>query len=1043
MSLEWSKITVPMAQGINESIDPRVLPPTSLAEVQNGEWDKAGAINKRRGFTKLTNLQTDGVAIPDGKTIFSTGTELCIIGKNQLYAFNALDGRWHDRGIVSPAIGRILQNYRSEISYDGGDVDTLGGYVLRAVHETKQTSHGNDPTNFKYSVSVDVVSRDDQVVLSSVSLASSAAVASKPHAVRVANTTGKLLIFFIEGTGSSTGRTLRTYEYVTATPFVAPVLVATTTSVWTNKNNARSYDVIGLASGNYLQAYIRFATKDVSLSLFSSSHLSLASAVISTNTPYERVALAESPTEAKVYVLLYSTDVAGRRVELWVLNNSTLATIAGPILLEALASTGTADGLGVVETNSRVVCCWSLVDSATPAQYDTHHIDTNTSGVSASSIQRIYNSSPQTRPWAVGTNTYLMCASSVDDYLYEFHAMFRLRTNESSSRSPPFFVGLHDVGTAVSLGNGPLFADADNADLFAYNKGAGNNVVLISTNNYRYMSTSRVFTLAKSDGEIQYQQRFAQDDVSLDFATPPLATTVQHGAAVIGGARVGWYAGATATELGFAAPPDIISATPSATGGTLAAGTYTYWAIWEDYDERGNLRRSLPSRPTALITVSGATSSVALVCRSLPTMSTSTGGAVFFRAGSDGIAKRINEPLRQIPNDTTISSISTFTDIGQVQGPPLYTESGEIESVCPEGARIVLVASERVWWADFYRRDRVQWSKRYSPGSANQHLIAPETNEGFGLSVPSGNRVTGLAAMDDKIVVFTSTEIYALSGRGPDDDGSNNDFSAFTLISNDTGCIDARSVLSYQDGVLYQTQAGIYKLSRALQVSFIGAPVEALVADRGTITSSVLVPKKNQARFTVTRSDGTTGIIVVYDYGIDQWAFWKLLDAGGVEINAISACLHDDEYHILTSGGVTWKEDSAVYKDDVTQWVPLSIETAWLQSAGQSGWQRIRKVIPLMERKDAHDLNISVYNDFYATTSQLVTFTDATQLLWTELPRSQPLIHVLRQKCQAIKVRIADSIAASSPGRGYTIAGISFEIGAKRGTVKVASRQRN
>jgi len=48
-----------------------------------------------------------------------------------------------------------------------------------------------------------------------------------------------------------------------------------------------------------------------------------------------------------------------------------------------------------------------------------------------------------------------------------------------------------------------------------------------------------------------------------------------------------------------------------------------------------------------------------------------------------------------------------------------------------------------------------------------------------------------------------------------------------SLIPTDTGTINPRSIVLTPMGIMYQSEKGIYLLDRSLQVSYIGADVEA------------------------------------------------------------------------------------------------------------------------------------------------------------------------------------------------------------------------
>lgn len=113
--------------------------------------------------------------------------------------------------------------------------------------------------------------------------------------------------------------------------------------------------------------------------------------------------------------------------------------------------------------------------------------------------------------------------------------------------------------------------------------------------------------------------------------------------------------------------------------------------------------------------------------------------------------------------------------------------------------------------------------------------------------------------MDEKLILFEDNRIFSLTGQGPTPTGDQNDFSEPSLVTSDAGCIDPRSIVLIPIGILFQSNKGIYLLSRSLETKYIGAPVEAF--NNQTITSAKLLQDQNQVR--LLSSDGTT---LVYDY---------------------------------------------------------------------------------------------------------------------------------------------------------------------------------
>jgi len=535
--------------------------------------------------------------------------------------------------------------------------------------------------------------------------------------------------------------------------------------------------------------------------------------------------------------------------------------------------------------------------------------------------------------------------------------------------------------------------------------------------------------------------------------------------------------------------------------------TFTYQATWQFTDSAGYLHRSILSPPYQAPTIDpgwstdwpptapsyflaathGPNSCLDLNVMFLKSLGATNRGDETIGVGSsghvppasmrvyrdfrnNGVFQEVNAADEQLFNGPGYwyhsfvdygQDLTTATEVPSAAPPPaqnnkltnpggklLYTTSGEIEAVIPEGAKLAVYANDRIWLAGFYRAERLAYSKKITPEGANAQKIAPEFNEAFVLATPAGAAITGLSSMDDKVVAFTRDRVYVVAGDGPDATGQNNTFSGLTLVSSDSGCTDSRSVVAFPGGVLFQSSSGIHLLARNLSVQFIGEAVRDLTLQYPVITSAVAVPAKSQIRFTATTRDGVSGIVIIYDYRVNQWMYWSVTSTISVEVPFVDAVMHNGVYHAIQADGTLWKEDATRWKDDDnTVYYQMNIRTAWLQAAAQSGWQRVYRATALCEQKAPMNLQLSVLNDFNSTTSQIASWDDTAIATFPELPRMQPMVHVKRQQCQAIQLEISDRIptagVGATTGEGFTIAGFSLEVGIKRGMVKVSKQQRS
>jgi hypothetical protein len=1079
MPLNFIKAHVPMAGGLAEDMDERIVVAAGgearLLEARNLVWDKRGRIAKRHGFTAVTSLDSDGDPLPFGtRGIFSTGIELCVLGPRQLYSYVPQHDRWYDRGQLGPADGRTREIYHSQTSYTCPDLATQDGFVLyvaRTGYQAIPGGTGYADVNMVYSIVQSVQTVDEVSVITPTEQQSYAGDnVNVTHSPRACNVPGRLFGLWLSGTVSP-GKIWRS-DYLTATPATPPAAAVTMYSdVYLDGFNRRTYDAIKFeVAAGWLLAYIRSTDRAVVIYRYSNDHVVQAAGVIA--GPWYRVAVADSPTLAQVYLLLVRDNgAAPDDVYYYVLDRAGLGVISGAPMVNG--DLDTADdrvmNLGLVQNGSWVHCIWDFERGNNPRQSVIRHNNSSTAGGPGVARPPIYNATIRSRPWVHTERTYCWLDTAVagaddnDETVLFFEAAFAvdLLTDDTGpiflQQNQPKLAGVHSVGAIPPHGN--VIGSGLEMRRYARQNGSAGTVIKIGTNEYRYAST-RLGEVAQDT-----RPRLTSDEVSLEFGGLPLATKVHEGAAVIGGSFFAWFAGSQTEELSFVTPPIVedkntILAFPrdeASTAGSIPNGVYSYQARWATSDARGNVHRGLPSN--IVQHTKAGLQAVRLAIRTCPASlrfpliaAGRESVAIVHRAGADAIFKRMSPPVERTVNEPD-AHIVELLDHGQLfdpatgsgTGAPIYTTGGEVEAVCPEGGQILAVAGDRLWISDLYRRERVQFSKRLTPATGTQDVLAPEFSELFGFVVPSGRPVTGIGDLDSSVAIFTDQEIYVISGNGPDDAGNGNDFSGLVPVASDTGCLSPRSVVSCPFGVLFQGDAGIYLLDRTLQLSFVGRPVQDTLQQYPSITSAVLVsrPRTTEVRFTCNQGDDL-GVILVWQYDTKQWSIWDVTTAGPNTPFA-GACVHQGVYYVVDFQGHVYREDTATWLDNGDSWIYFAGRTAWLQGAGQSGWQRTRSCTLLQASKDPHELTVEVYADFEETPAQSHTWASAELAAFPGHPRRQQVrVGIGRQKGQAHSVAWADGPADDSvTGESYTMAGLTFELGIKRGTVKVAKGQRS
>jgi hypothetical protein len=283
-----------------------------------------------------------------------------------------------------------------------------------------------------------------------------------------------------------------------------------------------------------------------------------------------------------------------------------------------------------------------------------------------------------------------------------------------------------------------------------------------------------------------------------------------------------------------------------------------------------------------------------------------------------------------------------------------------------------------------------------------------------------------------------------MAGDGPADTGFN-DFQDPEKINTDAGCSNFNSICDFPNGLIRQTEKGIYHLDGSLTDRYIGAPAEAY--NDKTITSANLIADRNLVIFTTNETEA-----IVYDYFHDQWGTYTGHAANDALI------WKDQSYVFLKSTGEMLRENRNSFKDNSGA-VALKLTTAWLSLSGVLGFQRVYKFLMLAEYKSPHILVVRVGYDFSPAWTQTIVFSPVSGLsintygyltYGSITPYGgsngsyQLLSRLTRQKCQAIRFQIEELVTSATEGsqEGLVITSMALEVGMKRGTNKLRELQK-
>ena len=279
---------------------------------------------------------------------------------------------------------------------------------------------------------------------------------------------------------------------------------------------------------------------------------------------------------------------------------------------------------------------------------------------------------------------------------------------------------------------------------------------------------------------------------------------------------------------------------------------------------------------------------------------------------------------------------------------------------------------------------------------------------------PIGGRNTAVAFLNETMVVFQETAIFAVPGDGFGNVlGVGANYGPGRLISSDIGAESQESVAFTPKGLMFKSQKGWYAMADWGAPRYIGAAVAAF--DGELVRCIQVVVSQHQIRVL------TDARMLVWDYEADQWAEWPI--AGGAH-----GVLWRGRHMIIAGGEVQAQSDTLGAP------VQLDVETAWIKLSELQGFQRVWWIMILGELLSACRLRIRIKRDY----NEAVYFDDK---IWIPTPgviggpmqvRHGPSI----QQTQAIKIRITalhETLDQAPVGGGFNLTGISFEYGAQPG----------
>ncbi len=515
----------------------------------------------------------------------------------------------------------------------------------------------------------------------------------------------------------------------------------------------------------------------------------------------------------------------------------------------------------------------------------------------------------------------------------------------------------------------------------------------------------------------------------------------------LSGGFLGMYDGYLPVEHNFFLYPDSVEITTATGSGGLIAQDYYYQVTYEWQDNQGNIYRSAPSIPVKQTTTTASSTNTINVptLRLTAKVSNLVKIVVYRWSTAQQVYYQVTSLTSPTLNSTTADSVAIVdaaSDATILGNNILYTNGGVVEDVNAPASNIMTLFDTRLWLVDAEDKNLLWFSKQVIEATPVEmsdlftFFVAPTT-----AAQGSTGPIRSLAPMDDKLVIFKSNAILYINGVGPDNTGANNNYSQPIFITSTVGCVNQKSICFTPNGLMFQSDKGIWLLGRDLSTSYIGSPVEDLTLGT-TVSSAINIPETNQVRFTLS-----SGVTLMYDYFYNQWGSFE-------NIPAVSSCIFQELHTFINDAGECYQENPGSFLDGSVP-VLMSFTTSWFQLAGLQGYQRAYFFFLLGQYISPHILQLGIAYDYDTTLVQNTVIRPTN--FSSSVPSSfgvpsapfgasgnieQWRVFLDKQRCQSFQITLNefyDSSMGAAAGGGLTLSGLNVIAGFKRAYKSIGS----
>lgn len=1006
-------VNINFAQGLDQKSDPKQVPIGKFLRRVNSVFTKMGLMKKRNGYGPLPPL-------PDSTSTYLTTFvgNLTAIGRS-LLALDFGAASWVNKGTFQPISLSVIPTARGPVNQTQCDSVTAPNGLVCTVY----TENNGGTLAYKYVILDGTTTQN--IIAPTVIPVSSGTVTGSPRVFLLG------AYFIIVFTNVITAVSHLQYiavsslmpTVVTANADIASAYISATTLSW---------DGVVVGSNLFVAYNTTSGGQQIKVTYLSSSFTVAAAQSFAGSicTLMGICADLTNPASPKVYVSFY--DAAGSTGYVIGLDQNLNKTMTPTQII----SSGTVKNMTCTAQSGVVQVVYEVLNAYS---YDAN-IGTNY-------LDKVAVTAPTTlTTGTVGSTTVLVRSVGLASKSFLMNStMYMLTAYDGKSTSVAAFQPTYFL---INL-SGQVVAK------LAYQNGGGyltlglpQAQVQSSLVKIPYLFKDLIQSVNKTQGLANAVGIYSQTGVNLSsmtFSDETLSTAELGQNLNLSGGFLYAYDGQTINEQNFHLYPDSVEAVVSHSGGSMTVQDYFYQAVYEWTDSQGNIFRSAPSVPVKApsASFSGSSNSVTVnVPYARLTYKSGVKIVIYRWSTAQESYFQVTSITAPTLNDTTADSVAfvdTLADASILGNSLLYTTGGVVENTGTPACTALTLFDTRLWAIDAEDQNLLLFSKQVVEGTPVEmsDLFSKYIAPNAGTQTDTGP-MRVLFPMDDKLVILKKDALFYINGTGPDNTGANSQYSEPIFITSTIGSINLRSIVFIPQGLLFQSDNGIWLLGRDLSTDFKGWDVQDLT-DGALVVSANQVPGTNEVRFVMD-----SGVTILYDYSFDKWATFE-------GVPGVAATVYQGKHTYVNSGGQVFQETPGLYLDNGNP-VLMSLTTGWLNLAGLQGYMRAFFFYILGDYITPHKLSLGISYDYEEAVTQALVISPTNfapayggpnpGVYGDGTPYGGPgksenwRVFLTRQRCSAFRISLTEIYDPSfgiPAGEGLSLSGINLVYGVKKG----------